>query len=88
MLFRSEYLRDKAQSFSHQEVNTPEFLNNIDIEASIRERKEWDRKQSNQYEIVDLTDYFPATVKQYPGFILDNTGIDPLAFLPKYPYNK
>lgn len=87
-LGNNEYLRDKAQSFSHQEVNTPEFLENIDIETSIRERKEWDRKQPNQYEIVNLNDYFPNAVKQYTEFILEDSGIEPLAFLPQYPYNK
>ena len=48
------YLRDKAQSFSHQEVNYPEFLANIDVDKSIAERKEWDRNQSARYGIVEL----------------------------------
>jgi hypothetical protein len=82
----TEYLRDKAQSFSHQEVNTPEFLAQIDIDASIRERKEWNRKESACYEIVKLDNYFPASVKKYPEFILDDTEISAYNLLPPYPY--
>lgn len=75
-LGNNEYLRDKAQSFSHTEVNTPEFLEHIDIDQSIAERKEWDRNQANRYEIVELDNYFPRTLLdrqlQYQQFILDN----------------
>jgi hypothetical protein len=60
-----EFLIDKAKSFSHQEVNTPEFFAQLDIDASIKERKEWNRSQSAQYDIVELDDYFPR-------FLLDN----------------
>jgi hypothetical protein len=80
------YLVDKAQSFSHQEVNTPEFFDQLDIEASIKERKEWNRQQTARYEIVRLDDYFPASVKNYPQFILDNTDISPYNILPPFPY--
>jgi hypothetical protein len=73
----NEYLKDKAQSFSHTEVNTSEFLEQIDIEASIRERKEWDRKQSHQYAIVELDNYFPEYLiknkDKYSNYILDNS---------------
>ena len=84
----NEYLRDKAQSFSHQEVNTPEFLANIDVAKSIEQRKEWDRSQPNQYEIVDIDGYFPALSNQNASFILPNTGIKALDLLPPFPYNK
>ena len=73
-LGNKEYLIDKAQSFSHTEVNNPEFLAHIDIEASIRERKEWNRTQSAQYEIVELDDYFPKILQdqKYKMFVLDS----------------
>jgi Glycosyltransferase family 17 len=87
----NEYLRDKAQSFSHQEVNHPAFLNQIDVDASIAEGKEWDRSQSNSYQVVELDDYFPSTVvnnqPKYSKFILDNTTTKALDLLPSYPYN-
>ena len=82
----NEYLRDKAQSFSHQEVNRPEFLESIDLDKSIAERKEWDRTQANQYEIVELDTYFPESVKKFPGFILDNSVTNAYNLLPPFPY--
>lgn len=83
----NEYLKDKAQSFSHQEVNNSDFLNQIDVDSSIREGKSWDRRDSNQYEIVDIDSYFPESIKQYNSYILNNTGTKALDYLPKYPYN-
>lgn len=70
------YLIDKAQSFSHTEVNRPDFFEQLDIEASINERKEWDRTQSNQYAIVEFDNYFPKSLiknkDKYKNYILDN----------------
>jgi hypothetical protein len=88
----NNYLRDKAKSFSHQEVNTPEFLAQIDLEASIAERKEWNRNDPATYTVVALdTDYFPSTIinnqSQYKQYILDNTESKVLDFLPQYTYN-
>lgn len=87
----NEYLRDKAQSFSHQEVNSPEFLAAIDVDKSIAERKEWDRNQSNRYEIVELDNYFPESIvnnqEQYSKFILANPVTKSIDLLPSFPYN-
>lgn len=80
------HLQDKARSFSHQEVNRPEFLEQINIEQSIAERKEWDRTQPNRYEIVALDSYFPESVKRYPKFILDKPIATAYNLLPLYPY--
>jgi hypothetical protein len=81
-----KHLQDKARSFSHQEVNRPEFLEHIDIEQSIAERKEWDRTQPNRYEVVRLDSYFPESLKNYPKFILDNPIATAYNLLPHYPY--
>jgi len=71
-----EYLLDKAQSFSHTEVNTPEFLAQLDPEASIAERKEWNRKESAKYKIVEIGPYFPRKILEnldkYSKYILDD----------------
>lgn len=86
-----DYLVDKAQSFSHQEVNRPDFIEQIDIEASIASRTEWDRSQPAKYEIVELDNYFPknliANSEHYKKFILDNPVAKVIDFLPIYPYN-
>jgi Glycosyltransferase family 17 len=85
------YLVDKAQSFSHQEVNRPEFIEQIDIEASIAARTEWDRSSTNKYAIVELDSYFPKTILnnrvRYDQWILDNTETKVLDILPPYNYN-
>lgn len=86
-----EQLRDKAQSFSHQEVNNPEFLGQIDVAASIAQRTSWDRRSSDVYEIAELDSYFPRTITQnqnkYRAWILDNPKVKALDLLPEYPYN-
>jgi len=86
-----DFLVDKAQSFSHQEVNRPEFIAQIDIEASIAARTEWDRSSTNRYAIAELDSYFPHTVvnnrTHYSQWILDNAEIKALDILPPYNYN-
>jgi hypothetical protein len=86
-----EWLLDKAQSFAHQEVNTPEFLAQIDPDASIAKRTSWKQDSADVYEIVELDNYFPATVvnnqEQYKKYILDNPVTKALDLLPAYPYN-
>jgi hypothetical protein len=91
-LGNNEYLRDKAQSFSHQEVNTPAFLEHIDLDASIAQRKEWNRNDPATYAIVELTEnYFPKTITenqdQYTRFLLGNYEAKVVDFLPPNPYN-
>jgi hypothetical protein len=86
-----DWLLDKAQSFAHTEVNTPEFLEQIDPDASIASRTEWNQSSDARYEIVELDSYFPKTVvnnrEKYQKYILDNPVTTALALLPEYPYN-
>jgi hypothetical protein len=83
------YLIDKAKNFSHQEVNRPEFLEQIDVEASIQAGKEWDRSSHNQYKIVEFDNYFPRQMhnEKYKNWILANPEAKVLDFLPPYTYN-
>lgn len=84
-LGNKDFLIDKAKSFSHSEVNRPDFIDQIDIEASIRERKEWDRSQPARYELVSLDDYFPefilANKERFNEFIIEGN-LDVKSFLP------
>jgi len=86
-----EYLIDKAQSFSHQEVNTPEFIAQIDPVASIAKRTSWQQDSNDLYEVVNLDAYFPEELisnpEKYKKYILDNPTAMALALLPDYPYN-
>lgn len=86
-LGNNEYLKDKARSFSHQEVNTPEFIEQIDVAASIASRKEWDQRSANSYKIVELVDtYFPECIvnekTKYQDFILDEHEASVYTLLP------
>lgn len=88
-----DWLLNKARSFAHQEVNHPDFLKQIDPEASIAERKEWNRTNNNdKYTIVELDNYFPKTLvdnkEKYSQWILSETEGKIVDFLPKYPYNQ
>jgi glycosyltransferase involved in cell wall biosynthesis len=86
-----EWLLDKAVSFAHTEVNTPEFLAQIDPEASIAARTEWNQTSDARYEIVELDEYFPRTIvnnqERYKKYILDNPVAKAIDLLPAYPYN-
>lgn len=85
-LGNKEYLLDKARSFSHQEVNTPEFLAQIDPEASIAKRTSWKQDSDERYEIVDLNEYFPSYVvnnsDKFSQHLLANTGVRAQDLLP------
>ncbi len=85
-----DYLVDKAQSFSHQEVNTPEFIAQIDPEASILKRTSWKQDSEDLYEIVALNDYFPAYLVEnsdkYQQYLLSNSNTQAQDLLPTYTY--
>ena len=86
------WLANKARNFAHAEVNRPEFIEQIDVEKSIAERREWNRGNANdRYEIVELDSYFPQALlnnrEKYQSYILDNPVTTALALLPNYPYN-
>jgi hypothetical protein len=82
-----EFLKDKAQSFSHQEVNRPEFLAQIDIETSIAQRTDWGHNGVDRYAVVALDNYFPKSLTTYNKYILTESESQVLDILPAYPYN-
>lgn len=77
----TNYLREKAKDTCHQEDINPEFLSQLDVGKSIKEKKYWDRRWPYEYEIVDLDDYFPASCQLFPQHRLDDTGIKISDFL-------
>lgn len=84
-------LIDKAKSFSHQEVNTPEFIAQIDPDASIALKTSWKQDSSDKYEVVTLDNYFPKYLldnqEKYSQYILVNPVTEAVALLPEYKYN-
>jgi hypothetical protein len=86
-----QWLLNKAKTFAHTEVNTPEFLAQIDPEASIEKGTSWDRNSNDQYVIVNVDDYLPKTVinnPQYTQYILGNSTQSAFDLLPPYTYNQ
>ena len=90
-LGNNELLQDKAQNFSHQEVNRPEFLKQIDVDTSIRNRTSWDQSSQDRYTIVKLDSYFPKSLTdntaQYQEFILEDVEQISVDLLPAFTYN-
>jgi hypothetical protein len=86
-----DYLIDKAKSFSHQEANTPEFIAQIDPDASIAKRASWLQDGGDVYEIIELDNYFPRHLLEnqtkYQQYILKDTVTTAQALLPPVPYS-
>lgn len=88
----NEFLKNKIRSFAHQEVNIPEYIAQIDLDASIQARRGLGRNfEEYDYKIVELDSYFPATVlankEKYSNYILDEADAKAVDLLPPYPYN-
>ena len=87
----NEHLKNKIQNFSHQESNRPELIAQIDVVASIAQRKEWNRNSQNIYKIVELDNYFPKELvnnkNKYSQWILDNPEAKVIDIVPTYNYN-
>jgi hypothetical protein len=87
----NKWLVDKAQSFAHQEINYPAFVNNIDVNTSIKNRQHWGNFGEERYSIVELDDYFPEYLVQnqlkYADWILPDAEAKVFDILPRYDYN-
>jgi len=73
---------EKAKDTCHQEDITEQFLQQLDVENSIQEKKCWNRYWPYKYEIVDLNQYFPESCQLFPQYCLPNSGIDIVNLLP------
>jgi|APCry1669189768_1035252.scaffolds.fasta_scaffold00372_13 hypothetical protein len=72
------FAKTKIKSFSHNEINKPEILDNIDIEKHISEGRDHFRPENVTWHKVDLDSYFPKTIldnkEKYSQFILPDSG--------------
>lgn len=84
----AEWLKDKAQSFAHTEVNNAAFIAQIDPETSIAQRTDWGHNGVDKYEIVRADDYFPKSISKYADRILTDATVSAFDILPPYPYNR
>ena len=78
------WLYEKAKNTSHQEDITEEFLAQLDVKKSIKEKKFWDRSWPYRYEIVDFNSYFPQSCNLFPHYILPDSGISVQEILSNY----
>ena len=87
-LGNSDFARNKIQSFSHNEDNKAEVLDQIDIDESIRRGRGIKLNDSDYlFTPVLLDDYFPETVTknidQYQHMILNNATMSAKDILPR-----
>ena len=71
------FARAKIQSFAHQETNTPDILDQLDINESIKQGVGIIRANKDYlFKPVTIDNYFPKTVlndpMKYKNYILDN----------------
>jgi len=73
-----DFIKNKIRSFSHQEINTPNIIDNINIDKHITEGRDHFRPENTTWVVVDLDDYFPKHILDnkslYQQYILSNTG--------------
>jgi hypothetical protein len=82
-----EFAKNKIRSFSHTEVNTPEIIDNINIDKHISEGRDHFRPENVTWVPVDLDNYFPKEIvenkEKYAAFILPNSGNTVQSYWPK-----
>jgi hypothetical protein len=73
-----EFAKTKIKSFSHQEINRADILDNIDIDRHIAEGRDHFRPENVTWHTVDMDEYFPKTIlnnrEKYEQFILPDSG--------------
>lgn len=77
-------LYEKALDSCHQQDSFPEFLEQIDMNKSIDEKKCWNRQWPYRYEVVNLDEYFPKSCQNYIQYCLPNSGISARDILSTY----
>lgn len=63
-----DFVRKKIMSFSHQEYNTPEFLDSIDIDRLVSDGKDLFSRKPSRWQVVRFDDYFPRFARLIPEF--------------------
>jgi hypothetical protein len=81
------HVRNKIQSFAHRETNNDYILGNLNLDEMLKNKRGLDPNNYNeQFEYVEVDDYFPNTVvnnlEKYQSFIIDGATKNVLDFLP------
>ena len=81
------HVRNKIQSFAHRETNNDYILGNLNLDEMLKNKRGLDPNNHNeQFEYVEVDDYFPNTVvnnlEKYQSFIIEGATKNVLDFLP------
>jgi hypothetical protein len=83
----NNFVKTKLQSFAHTEWDTPEILNNINIDRHITEGRDHVRPENVTWVPVSLDDYFPKEIvdnkEKYSSLILPDSGKSVRDYWPK-----
>lgn len=81
------FAENKIKSFAHTETNTPEIIEQLDVERSIKNGDGILPHPNYRFSIVKLDDYFPKTIRnnldKYSSGIVEDMGSLALDFLPQ-----
>lgn len=73
-----EFAKNKIQSFSHNEINQPHIIENLNIEKHIEEGRDHFRPENQTWVRVNLDSYFPKQIlenkEKYAHLILPDSG--------------
>jgi len=85
-LGHTDFARTKIQSFAHTETNTPEIVNQLDVDRSIANGDGIYHHEGYRFTPVALNEYFPATVvnnpEKYKSFIISGASVQAQDLLP------
>ena len=82
----TEFARNKIKSFSHTQTNTPEIIEQLDIERSIQNGDGIYHHPDYKFTAVKVDAYFPLTIQQnqerYASLLINQADSSALDFLP------
>ena len=62
-LGNDDHVRNKIKNFAHQEFNTPDYINQIDVEAFIQSGRDIYNRPGYKWAPVAVNEYFPETLR-------------------------
>lgn len=82
-LGNDEFIKNKIRNFSHQELNVPQVLDQIDVKGAMRRGVGFNPFDPRPFVPVVIDDYFPKEILKYPQYIVKNPKRKVMEFLPR-----
>jgi hypothetical protein len=79
----TEFIKNKIRSFAHSELNNDGILDRIDVDAMMEKGIGHNPDNARKFVKVNLDDYFPKALLNYPQYCAENTKHSVWEFLPK-----